>query len=241
VAGWDEIAVPDSVEVRGYGTPLYKNIGYYFKVDPPFVTGEPDPRFTTFKERDGVSSYRRTFSVPKAWKDRTVYLRFDGFASALSVWLNGQRLGYAEDGRQGATFNVTPLLQPGENTLAVQVYRLCDGSYMEDQDFWRLSGLIRPVYLWSVPATHVRDFFVRTTAVAEGDFGGGWNLKVEAELEGEAEGVSIEAELYPRSFRAGARPAGGRFPSGRGAAQPACSARGSGRTSSPTLLAGADA
>ena len=215
VAGWDEIAVPDSVEVRGYGTPLYKNIGYYFKVDPPFVTGEPDPRYTTFKERNAVSSYRRTFTVPKAWKGRTVYLRFDGFASAMAVWLNGQRLGYAEDGRQGATFNVTAALQPGENTLAVQVYRLCDGSYMEDQDFWRLSGLIRPVYLWSAPSTHVRDFFVRTAVVAEGDYAGAWNLKIDAELAGDATGVSLEAELYPHSFKGGRVACGRAVPVGR--------------------------
>lgn len=197
---WHELAVPDSVEVRGYGTPLYKNIGYYFKIDPPFVMDEPDPRYTTFKERNAVSSYRRTFTVPENWKGRTVYLRFDGFASAMVVWLNGERLGYAEDGRQGATFNITSALRPGENTLAVQVYRLCDGSYMEDQDFWRLSGLTRPVYLWSVPPTHLRDFFVRTMTAAGGDYAGRWNLKIEAELAGQPDGVSLEAELYPLSF-----------------------------------------
>ena len=203
VADWQEITVPDSVEVRGYGTPLYKNYGYYFKVDPPFVMGEPDPRYTTFKERNAVSSYRRTFKLPARWKGRAVYLRFDGFASAMSVWLNGERLGYAEDGRQGATFNITSALQPGANTLAVQVYRLCDGSYMEDQDFWRLSGLTRPVYLWSEPQTRLRDFFVRTTAGAEGDFAGAWNLKIEAEVEGPSQGVSLEAELFPHSFSGG--------------------------------------
>jgi len=209
LAGWREITVPDCVEVRGYGTPLYKNIGYYFKVDPPFVMGEPDPRYTTFHERNAVSSYRRTFKLPEPWKGRTVYLRFDGFASALSVWLNGERLGYAEDGRQGATFNITSALQPGENTLAVQVYRLCDGSYMEDQDFWRLSGLTRPVYLWSAPQTHLRDFFVRTTTGTEGDYAGAWNLKVEAEIEGPDQGVSLEAELYPRTAFKGGRVAHG--------------------------------
>jgi beta-galactosidase len=203
LSDWEKIVVPNAVEVLGHGTPLYKNIGYYFKVDPPFVTGEPDPRYTTFKERNAVSSYRRTFSVPESWKGRTVYLRFDGFASAMYVWLNGERLGYAEDGRQGATFNVTAALRPGENTLAVQVYRLCDGSYMEDQDMWRLSGLVRPVYLWSVPQTHLRDFFVRTTTGTAGDYAGVWNLKVEGELEGPADGVSLQAELYPRSFKGG--------------------------------------
>jgi len=196
VEGWRELIVPDCVEVRGYGTPLYKNIGYYFKIDPPFVMGAPDRRYTTFKERDAVSSYRRTFMVPKSWDGRTVYLRFDGFASAITVWLNGERIGYAEDGRQGATFDVTSALQPGENTLAVQVFRLCDGSYMEDQDFWRLSGLTRPVYLWSAPKTCVRDFFVCTTPAAARDYAGTWNLKVEADLVGATGGTVLEAELF---------------------------------------------
>ena len=203
VTNWTTLPVPDSVEVRGYGTPLYKNIGYYFKVDPPFVMRTPDPRYTTLRERNAVSSYRRTFTVPQDWQGRTVYLRFDGFASAMYVWLNGERLGYAEDGRQGAEFNITAGLKAGENTLAVEVYRLCDGSYMEDQDFWRLSGLYRPVYLWSVPKAHLRDFFVRTTTVTAGGYAGEWNLKVEAALDGGAPGMTLEAELYPHRFKGG--------------------------------------
>ena len=214
VAEWAEIRVPDCVEVRGYGTPLYKNIGYYFKVDPPFVMGVPDQRYTTFKERNAVSSYRRTFTVPKGWQHRTVYLRFDGFASSLYVWLNGERLGYAEDGRQGAEFNITAGLKEGENTLAVEVYRLCDGAYMEDQDFWRLSGLYRPVYLWSVPQIHLRDYFVQTTPAAAGDYAGTWNLKVSASLDGAAQGVTLEAELFPHRFKGGRVAAGRALPVG---------------------------
>jgi beta-galactosidase len=232
VSSWTDIPVPSCAEILGYGTPLYKNIGYYFKIDPPFVMGEPDPRYTTFKERNAVGSYRRTFAVPEAWKGRTVYLRFDGFSSAVYVWLNGERLGYAEDGRQGAEFDVTATLKEGENTLAVEVYRLCDGSYMEDQDLWRLSGLTRPVYLWSVPQTHLRDFFVRTTAATPGVYDGPWNLKVEARLDQRSEvrdqrsevrdqrsdfrpltsdlrSLTLEAELHPRSFK-GRRAAQGR-------------------------------
>lgn len=197
VAGWTEMRVPDCVEVRGFGTPLYKNIGYYFKVDPPYVMRAPDERYTTYNERNAVSSYRRTFAVPKGWKGRTVYLRFDGFASAMYVWLNGERIGYAEDGRQGAEFDITARLRDGENLLAVEVYRLCDGSYMEDQDFWRLSGLYRPVYLWSVPKTHVRDYFVRTAAAEAGAYGGVWDLTVDAALDGAVAGMTLEAELYP--------------------------------------------
>ena len=214
VAEWKEIPVPDSVEVRGYGTPLYKNIGYYFKVDPPYVMRAPEPRYTTFKERNAVSSYRRTFTVPKGWKNRTVYLRFDGFGAAMYVWLNGERLGYAEDGRQGAEFDVTSTLKEGENTLAVQVYRLCDGSYMEDQDFWRLSGITRPVYLWSAPQTHLRDYFVRTTTGVPGDYAGVWNLRIDAALSGSAPGATLEAELYPRSFKGGRAAVGSAVPVG---------------------------
>jgi len=200
---WREIPVPDCVEVRGYGTPLYKNSGYYFKVDPPYVLGEPDPRYTTFNERNAVSSYRRTFTVPEKWKGRTVYLRFDGFASAMSVWLNGERLGYAEDGRQGVEFEITPVLKEGANLLAVEVYRLCDGSYMEDQDFWRLSGLYRPVYLWSAPKIHLRDYSVRTVTQTPGNYTGVWNLSVEAKIDGVAQGVSLEAQLYPYRSKTG--------------------------------------
>jgi beta-galactosidase len=198
VDSWKDIIVPNAVEVLGYGTPLYKNIGYYFKVDPPFVTREPPENYTTFKERDAVSSYRRTFEVPEGWNGRKVFLRFEGFDAAMYVWLNGRRIGYAEDGRQGATFDITDTLAKGPNTLAVQTYRLCDGSYMQDQDFWRLSGITRPVYLWSEPKTHLRDFFVRTGVQPGGTFDGTWNLKVEAELSEEAAGATLSAELRKR-------------------------------------------
>ncbi|MDD4102541.1 MAG: NPCBM/NEW2 domain-containing protein, partial [Kiritimatiellae bacterium] len=200
IKGWSTMQVPDCVEVRGHGTPLYKNIGYYFKVDPPFVMGEPDPRYTTFRERNAVSSYRREFTVPEGWSGRKVFLRFDGFSSAMYVWLNGESLGYAEDGRQGATFDATDHLVEGLNILAVEVYRLCDGSYMEDQDFWRLSGLYRPVYLWSTPQTRLRDYFVRTTTVEPGNYAGEWRLELDAEIAGATAGVTLEAELYPHSF-----------------------------------------
>ncbi len=198
---WETMEVPDCVELRGYGTPLYKNIGYYFKVDPPYVMGVPEEKYTTFKERNAVSSYRRSFVLPENWAGRKIYLRFDGFSSAMYVWVNGQRLGYAEDGRQGVSFDITPYLIKGENVLAAAVYRISDGSYMEDQDFWRLSGLFRPVYLWAVPQSHIKDYFVRTLPVASGDYAGHWNLKVAAEIEGAAPEMSVEAELYPHSFK----------------------------------------
>ena len=202
VERWEEIDVPSCVELQGYGTPLYKNIGYFFKIDPPYVMQEPDPQYTTFKERNAVSSYRRTFDLPERWIGRRVLLRFDGFSSAMYLWLNGQRVGYAEDGRQGATFDITPYLIKGQNILAVSVYRICDGTYMEDQDFWRLSGLYRPVYLWAVPQQHINDFFVQTQPADEGIYQGFWNLKISGDIRGASTNeLTVSAALYPHSFK----------------------------------------
>ena len=109
-----------------------------------------------------VGLYRTTFTVPYAWDGRQVFITFDGVDSAFYLWVNGQKVGYSQDSRGPAVFNLTPYLQEGENVLAAQVFRWSDGSYLEDQDFWRMSGIYRDVYLWATPALHVRDIFVRT-------------------------------------------------------------------------------
>lgn len=162
VSGWDDIPVPSNWQLQGYGVPLYVNIRYPFAMDPPRVTSEPPEDFTTYKHRNPVGSYRRSFTVPQEWDGRQVFITFDGVNSAFYLWVNGQYVGYSEDSRLPAEFNLTSFLRPGENTLAVEVYRLSDGSYLEDQDFWRLSGIFRDVYLWSAPEVHVRDFVVQT-------------------------------------------------------------------------------
>jgi len=162
VADWNEIDVPSNWEMRGYGTPIYTNIRYPFQKEPPRVTSEPPKEFTSFKERVPVGSYRRTFTIPRDWKGREVFVCFDGVASAFYLWINGQMVGYSEDSRTPAEFDITKYLQPGENVIAAQVFRWSDGSYLEDQDFWRMSGIFRDVYLWSAPAVHMRDFEVRT-------------------------------------------------------------------------------
>jgi len=152
-SGWDTIRVPSNPEIEGYGIPIYTNIAYpWSPVKPPFV---PD-RF------NHVSAYRRTFAVPDAWKNQEVFLTFDGVNSFFYVWVNGVKLGFSKDSRTPATFRLTPHLRPGENLLAVEVFRWCDGSYLEDQDFWRLSGVFRDVTLWTTPPVHLRDFTVRT-------------------------------------------------------------------------------
>ncbi|TWU42484.1 glycoside hydrolase family 2 TIM barrel-domain containing protein [Novipirellula artificiosorum] len=162
VSGWDDMPVPSNWQLRGYGVPVYTNMTYPFKKDPPRVMGEPPANFTNYVDRNPVGSYRRDFSLPPEWDGREVFLQFNGVDSAFYVWINGERVGYSQDSRTLALFNITDYLKDGSNTLAVEVYRYSDGSYLEDQDFWRLSGIFRDVYLWSADPLHVRDFFVHT-------------------------------------------------------------------------------
>ena len=162
VSAWKEIRVPANWEMEGFGTPIFLNIVYPFKRDAPKVMGEPPRDWTTFDERNPVGSYRRTFDVPATWAGRETFLVLRGVNSACYVWVNGQKVGYSEDSRLPAEFNVTKYVRPGENTLAVEVYRFSDGSYLEDQDFWRLSGIFRDVELVSRAPVHVRDFYART-------------------------------------------------------------------------------
>ncbi len=162
VNDWDEIPVPSNWQMQGYDVPIYTNVTYPFHKDPPRVMGTPPEHFTTFKTRNPVGSYRTTFPVPLQWKDREVFIVFDGVESAFYLWINGQKVGYSQDSRTPAEFRITPYLKSGDNILAVEVYRFSDGSYLEDQDFWRLSGIFRDVYLYSAPSVRIRDFFVKT-------------------------------------------------------------------------------
>ncbi len=163
VSGWDKIDVPSNWQLQGYGTPLYTNVTYPFKKDPPRVMGTPPQHYTNYKERNPVGSYKTTFEVPSKWQGREVFINFDGVDSAFYLWVNGQKVGYSQDSRTPAEFNITKYLNEGENTLAAEVYRYSDGSYLEDQDFWRLSGIFRDVYLFSTPKIHIRDFFAKPT------------------------------------------------------------------------------
>ncbi len=167
VCRWDEIAVPSNWQLQGYGVPLYTNITYPFKKNPPYVMGTPPEDYTNFKHRNPVGSYRTAFTVPGNWREREIFIVFDGVDSAFYLWLNGQKVGYSQDSRTPAEFNITKFLRDGQNILAVEVYRYCDGSYLEDQDFWRLSGIYRNVYLYAAPKLHIRDFFVHTDLDAE--------------------------------------------------------------------------
>lgn len=160
VSQWDDIPVPANWQLHGYGVPIYTNIVHPFKVNAPRVTDEPPAEFTSFENRNPVGSYRTSFKVPSAWDGRRVFLHFAGVKSACYVWLNGKSLGYSQGSMLPAEFDVTDFLRPGENNLAVEVYRWSDGSYLEDQDMWRLSGIYRDVCLFATPIVHLRDFFV---------------------------------------------------------------------------------
>jgi beta-galactosidase len=162
VSGWKEIPVPSNWEVQGYGTPFYRNNGYTIKKDFPHVMSEPDKRYTAFKERNPVGSYRREFVVPAEWMGRRNFITFDGVDCAFFLWVNGEKVGFSVNSRNAADFDLTKYLKPGKNMIAVEVYQYSSGTWLEDQDMWRLHGIFRNVTLWSAPQVHIRDFFVKT-------------------------------------------------------------------------------
>ncbi|WP_198314235.1 glycoside hydrolase family 2 TIM barrel-domain containing protein [Alkalitalea saponilacus] len=155
---WDDIVVPGNWQLQGFGKPIYLNINYPFKRDQPFVTGEPPTDWFAYENRNPVGSYITTFILDEDLDDKQFYLYFEGVESAMYLWVNGQKVGYSQNSYSPAEFDVTQFIKPGENLLAVEVYRWSDGSYLENQDFWRLSGIFRPVELWIRPKTHIRDY-----------------------------------------------------------------------------------
>lgn len=191
-SAWKTIPVPSNVELEGYGIPIYTNVNYpWAPVRPPLIPHDNNP----------VSSYRKTFSVPESWDGREVFLTFDGVNSFFYLWVNGKKVGFSKDSRTPATFRLNPYLKKGENLLAVEVYRWCDGSYLEDQDFWRLSGIFRSVTLWSAPQVRIRDFEVRTNldaAYRDADLGISVWVKNSA---AEARTVEVEAHLLDAAGR----------------------------------------
>ncbi len=206
---WDTIPVPSNWQLQGYGIPLYVNVEYPFAKDPPRVMSEPPAHFTNapWENRNPTGVYRRTFDLPKSWQKRETHLVFQGADSALYVWVNGQFVGYSQDSRTPAEFNITPYLKPGSNLIAAQVMQYSDGSYLEDQDMWRLSGLFRDVYLWSAPKVDIRDFHVKPHIhdIASGRASVTLDLDVirysDDKSSGEPQTVKLHAWLYDQSKR----------------------------------------
>ena len=152
-SGWDDIDVPANWEIQGYGVPIYVNIRYEW-------TDEPNPPAMPH-DYNPVGSYRRTFKVPKSWDGKQIFVHFGAVKSAFYIWVNGQMVGYSQGSKTPAEFDLTEYVHPGENTIALQVYRWSDGSWLECQDFWRISGIERDVYLYATPGVHLFDYFVR--------------------------------------------------------------------------------
>ncbi|NQX60076.1 glycoside hydrolase family 2 TIM barrel-domain containing protein [Paenibacillus qinlingensis] len=190
--GWDDIQVPGHWQLQGYDYPQYSNVRY------PWEASEPElvPPFAPTLYNP-VGSYFRTFTVPDQWRGQPIFISFAGVESAFYVWVNGELVGYSEDTFTPAEFDLTPYVRAGENKLAVEVYRWCDASWLEDQDFWRLSGIFRDVYLYTVPKAHVYDFFV-TTELDEAYKDA--ELKVKATLMNywadDLGSVTLEAQLF---------------------------------------------
>ena len=151
VTNWKEISVPSNWELNGYGIPIYTNITYPHPKNPPYIDHSDNP----------VGSYRRNFELPLNWNNRRVYLHFEGGTSAMYIWVNGEKVGYSENTKSPVEFDITNYVKTGKNLVAVEAYRWSDGSYLEDQDFWRLSGIDRNVYLYSTENVRIADFFAR--------------------------------------------------------------------------------
>lgn len=149
---WDHIEVPSNWETQGYGVPIYVNVKYPHEMNPPFIAHDNNP----------VGSYKKEFKVPPLWNNREIFIHFGAVSSAFYLWINEEMVGYSQGGKTPAEFNITQYLQDGRNSIAVEVYRWCDGSYLEDQDFWRLSGITRDVFLFANNRVHIRDFSIRS-------------------------------------------------------------------------------
>ena len=190
VSAWNEISVPSCLEMNGYGDPLYINVNYPFKNNPPMI-----------EMKDGllnsVASYRRNFDIPAAWGDKRVFLHFDGIYGAAFIWVNGNYVGYTQSGNNDAEFDVTQYLRETNNNVCVQVIRWSDASYLEGQDMWHMSGIHRDVYLFATPKAFVRDHYITSELDASSLYTSG-NMNVELFLDnrsGEAVEKDVEVSL----------------------------------------------
>ncbi len=160
VSAWDTITVPSCLEMKGYGDPLYINVNYPFNDNPPYIQMKSGLT-------NSVGSYRRNFNLPTDWDGKRIFLHFDGIYSAAYVWVNGKYVGYTQGANNDAEFDVTDHVRAGENNVSVQVIRWSDGSYLEGQDMWHMSGIHRDVYLFATPKTYVRDHYITSSLNAD--------------------------------------------------------------------------
>lgn len=168
-SGWDDIRVPLSWEMANYGKPVYTNVGYPFSNNPPNANSGMSEYGVT--DHNATGFYRRTINIPATWKDKRVFIHFDGVYSAAVVWVNGKYVGYSQSSNTDAEFDITGFVTTGDNQLSVRVYRWCDGSYLEGQDMWHLSGIHRDVYLVATPKVFVSDHYITSSLNSEATSG----------------------------------------------------------------------
>jgi beta-galactosidase len=219
IRDWTDMEVPSNWQMKGFDVPVYTNIDYpFWRYEDIFVTGKkaevapdgdngrgrPAPGSYNYAKTppyiphdwNPVGSYKRSFTVPADWDNKEVFLHFGAVSSAFYVWVNEKLVGYSQDSKMPAEFDITPYLKNGNNSLAVEVYRWSDGSYLEDQDFWRMSGIQRSVYLHARPKTYIRDFF--SVADLTNNYNDG-DLKVDINLKSKIKGqekYTVETSLY---------------------------------------------
>ncbi|ASB48774.1 glycoside hydrolase family 2 TIM barrel-domain containing protein [Alkalitalea saponilacus] len=173
ISGWDDIPVPSNMEMHGYGYPIYTNVSYEFYPNWNFK-----PPYVNDLEKNNIGYYRRDFEVPQSWEDMQVFVYFGSIKSVGFVWVNGQRVGMSKDSKTPQEFDITPYVKPGKNSIAVEVFRWSDASYLECQDFWRLSGIPREVFVYAQPKVRLRDFYAKAT-LDESYVNGVFDLDVE--------------------------------------------------------------
>lgn len=191
VSEWDDIEVPSCLEMKGYGKPYYINVEYPFVNNPPYINmedGLPEP----------VASYRRTFTLPEGWDKMRTFLHFDGIYSAAYVWVNGKYVGYTQGANNDAEFDLTKVVRTGENNISVQVFRWSDGSYLEGQDMWHMSGIHRDVYLFATPKVHVVDHYITSTLDAASGYTAG-SMNVALTLDNR-DGIATSKQVAVRFF-----------------------------------------
>ncbi|WP_185957464.1 glycoside hydrolase family 2 TIM barrel-domain containing protein [Saccharicrinis carchari] len=197
VSGWDEIVVPGNWQMQGFGIPIYTNIKYPFEKKQPYVTQKPPKEYTSFALRNPVGSYKHEFEIPNGWMNKTLFIKFDGVKSAFYLWVNGQKVGYSQGSMTPATFDISKYVKAGKNSIAVEVYRWSDGSYLECQDMWRLSGIYRDVTLIAKNNTFIRDFIITTDfdeSYVDADLN--INLVVKNTSMEVAKGYSVQATVF---------------------------------------------
>lgn len=195
VSTWDNIEVPSCWEMKGYDKPVYANVNYPFVDNPPTITLRSE--FIGQLGTNPVGSYRRTFTLPEGWNGKRVVLHFDGIYGAAYVWMNGEYVGYSQGANTDAEFEVSSIARTGENNVSVQVVRYNDGSYLEGQDAWHMSGIHRDVYLYATPKAYVADHVITASLDASAGYRSG-TMSVDFEMgntENNAVGKTVEIEL----------------------------------------------